>query len=439
VGARSRLFVRERVVEPVVLHKQGGRPSVKPVTLRADSTGVRRIAGLLVASVVVAGCFGGAPPGPPPPPPPHFDADNVDANNPYGWFEAGKAWSGDFADPHVVVVNGTYVAYATPAGGRYLPMTASTDLVNWVAHPRWTSAPPPWQGSNPETDPAIPIEIRRASMNPVDTWNLNDALVAPPAWAQQHDQGAWLKKDLWAPGVTKIGSSWYAYSAVKVSDHSDDPIGLGRWCITVASAPSHLGPFRDISGAGPIVCDTDPAGSIDPSPFYDVATGTHYLLWKAAGRVGVSPSALKSVRLGSNGLPTGGWTTLLTTNHGSWEGSTIENPSMAFFGGTHYLFYSGGNYAATSNGSSTYATGYATCPSGPRGPCTRAATRPLLASSGHVQGPGGASAFVDTSGNLRLAHHYYWLGENRGGPVAHPRRLRVVRLHRNPNGTLAVA
>jgi hypothetical protein len=53
----------------------------------------------------------------------------------------------------------------------------------------------------------------------------------------------------------------------------------------------------------------------------------------------------------------------------------------------------------------------------------------LLRSAGHVQGPGGASAFIDTAGELRLAYSYFWLGEDRHGTfINHPRRLKVVRL-----------
>jgi hypothetical protein len=59
----------------------------------------------------------------------------------------------------------------------------------------------------------------------------------------------------------------------------------------------------------------------------------------------------------------------------------------------------------------------------------RRSSGPLLRSSGYVQGPGGASAFIDAAGDLRLAYSFYWLGENRQGTfIAHPRRLKVVRL-----------
>jgi hypothetical protein len=58
---------------------------------------------------------------------------------------------------------------------------------------------------------------------------------------------------------------------------------------------------------------------------------------------------------------------------------------------------------------------------------------PLLASNGIIQGPGGASAFVDAQGNLQLAYAAYWLGETRS---PHPRRLHIIQLAVNPDGTL---
>ena len=105
----------------------------------------------------------------------------------------------------------------------------------------------------------------------------------------------------------QIGSTWYAYSAVKVSNGGDprDPHAYGRFCLTVASAPSPLGPFRDITGSAPLQCQpvaTDPSGSIDPYPYHDPATGGNYLLWKAAGKVGGAESALMAQPLGSNGM-----------------------------------------------------------------------------------------------------------------------------------------
>ncbi|GAA4984569.1 family 43 glycosylhydrolase [Kineococcus glutinatus] len=364
------------------------------------------------------------------------------------WFEPGAAWTGDFGDPHVVVDGGTYYAYASPVGGRYLPVLTSTDLRTWTVRPRWSNTGPPGRpGYDAHTDEAIPAEIRDAPLDDWGVYDLNDALVRPASWGLPHQQGPWLERDLWASSAFAIdpapGSggqrTWYAYSAVRVSGE--------RFCLTAASAPSPLGPFRDVSGDGPIQCqpaDRDPGGSIDPNPYHDPATGRNHLLWKAAGQLGVRPSALLATELGPDGKPLPGApvTTLLETNaDAAWEGDTIENPSMVTYRGTTYLFYSA-NYSGVldDDGRSNYAAGYAICPQGPAGPCTRPDPQvPLLASEGDLQGPGGSAGFVDAEGRLRMAYAAFRLGENLGGAQPHPRRMGVVELAQAPDGRLGVA
>lgn len=370
--------------------------------------------------------------------PPGADADNVDDRNPYGWFEADQEWRGDFGDPFVVPLGGTYIAYSSATAGRYLPVVTSTDLRRWVARGRWTSASPPWlNGPDPTTDPSIPVEIRTSDLRlgaPGDVWNHNDALVAPAAWGREEPVGPWLRRTIWAPSVARIGDTWVLYYSVRVSPDSDDPNGDGRFCISRATAPEPTGPFRDAS-AGPLVCDDDPAGSIDPEPFFDPTVGRWYLLWKAAGRVGSHPSALKAVELDGSGVPVAGATpvTLLETDESSWEGETIENPSMAHWRGRHVLVYSGNAWRADAQGSSRYATGWAECSDGPRGPCRRGAQHPLLASNGPEQGPAGGSLFAGPDDRLFLA---YCAFDSRDARDPRPRRLRVAEVGQLDDGTL---
>ena len=344
--------------------------------------------------------------------PPPTDAGNATRGN-YGWFEAGRSWSGQFADPHVVRVGRTYYAYSPGAGGRYLGVLTSPDLVHWTIHKRWSTAKAPWQGGpDPRHDPHIPVEIRQSSQSSGDIWNLNDALVRPAKWGLPKAYNAWEHRTYWAVGVIPIGTRWYAYAGVQISsrlgDGTADPDGFGRYCLTVASSVHPLGPFRDITGSHPLYCDADPGGSIDPSPYVDPSTGQTWLTWKANGRrsrPGVKgyPSSLKTVRLDSTGHMTGPIHTLLATNEGSWEGSTVENPSMVYWHSHWYLFYSANSFLADRAGHSPYATGYALC-SGPAGPCRRISTRPLMASTAREAGPGGADAIVDLSDAVELEH-----------------------------------
>ena len=375
------------------------------------------------------------------------DADNATPGN-YGWFEAGLSWRGQFADPYIWRDGRTYFAYSSGAGGRYLGVLTSRDLVHWKIHKRWSKHPAPWMGGpDPRTDPSIPAAIRESSQSTGDMWNLNDALVRPAAWGLTVPFSPWEQRSYWAVGVVHIRKAWYAYAGVQISarfgDGSADPNGFGRYCLTVATAPSPLGPFHDITGNHPLYCDADPGGSIDPSPYVDPATGQAWMTWKASGKRGYPgapgyQSSLKTVRLNAAGRMTGPIYTLLSTKEGSWEGDTIENPSMVHWHQHWYLFYSANSFLADRAGHSPYATGYAIC-NGPAGPCRRISTHPLMASTARESGPGGASAIVDLQHHLHLAYASYRPGEYRPNTgIPQPRRMHLATVVWHPNDTLTV-
>jgi hypothetical protein len=288
------------------------------------------------------------------------------------WFRPGRPYTENFPDPSVVRVGSTYYAYGTSTGGAYLPVMTSTDLVTWTARRAYDPGPPL------NSDPYF-----------------NDALPYPAAWSPDRPVGGRLKKEVWAPGAAKIGNRYVAFYAARVALDRD------RFCIAVATSSSPLGPFTD-SSRGPIVCDTDPNGSIDPQPFVD-DDGTPYLLWKSEGVPGRTPTRIWIRRLDASGTafaPGSVPASLLGTSQ-RWEGNVIENPSMVRSKGRLYLFYSGNEHL-----SGAYATGYATC-SSPVGPCTKWAGNPVLRSRGNRLGPGGPAAFVDAGGQLRLAYHWW--------------------------------
>ena len=287
------------------------------------------------------------------------------------WFQPSTTYTGNFADPTVVRVGGTFYAYATTTGGAYLPVETSTDLQTWTARPAY--------------DPGAPLNA--------DPY-FNDALPYPARWAAHWASDSRLSTDVWAPGVADIAAGrWEAYYATLTR------VSPARHCISVASGTSPLGPFVDRSSA-PLVCDRDPAGSIDPFPFRDPRTGRWSLLWKSEGVPGHTPTRLWSRPLNASGtgFAPGTKPHLLLATARRWEGRVIESPGMIVYRGRYYLFYSANEWASAS-----YATGYAIC-AGAAGPCTRATTGPLLASTRTVLGPGGPSPFVDASGHLRLAY-----------------------------------
>ncbi|MFN2522266.1 MAG: glycoside hydrolase family 43 protein, partial [Mycobacteriales bacterium] len=289
------------------------------------------------------------------------------------WFQPSKPYSENFPDPDVLHVGTDYYAYGTSTGGAYLPVMRSTDLTTWIARPAYDPGPPL------NSDPYF-----------------NDALPYPASWGVDVNTGTRMTKQVWAPGVEHFGSTYVAFYSIRTR------ISPPRYCISYATASSPQGPFTDRT-AGPLVCDDDPAGSIDPAPFVDPATGTAYLIWKSEGVVGSAPTKIWGRQLTTTGTAFEPGSTaheLLRTSQ-TWEGNVIENPSMIRQNGQLYLFYSGNEFA-----SADYATGYATCTSA-LGPCTKARSGPLLASTSDRLGPGGASAFLDNAGGLRLAYHWW--------------------------------
>lgn len=187
----------------------------------------------------------------------------------------------------------------------------------------------------------------------------------------------------WAPGVSEIGDQWVLYYATEQTSS-------GQQCITAATAPTVTGPYDNESSA-PLAC-----GAIDPSPFL-AADGSRYLVWKGVGAGGVAEILSEALSPDGLSFAAGSAPSVLVTQSQRWE-STVENPDLVRIDGADLLFYSGGTYTNAS-----YATGYAVC-QGPLGPCQKPLDHPILSSTATVIGPGGATAFQDTSGWWWLAY-----------------------------------
>jgi beta-xylosidase len=318
-------------------------------------------------------------------------------------FVAGKPYHGDFPDPTVWRVGRRYYAASTTVAALNLPVITSTDLRTWTAAPA--------------SDPAHPAPY--------------DAMPSPARWTQKRATRtgrAWAAS--WAPSVAQItirrprATFWAAAYSVPRAD--------GKRCISVARSRSPLGPFVDPSAA-PLSCGT--YGAIDPQIFID-RTGV-WMLLKVEGH----PDRIWVRRLNgsASGFAPGSAFYPLLAPKLPWEGVVVENPAMIRFHKKLYLFYSANGF-----GSTRYATGYATCRK-VTGPCKRMGR--LLASGPYFAGPGGAMAFIDTVGHLRLAYHA-WQPGNVGYPATDAclnstagcaqRRMYVATLMRKKKGRLAV-
>ncbi len=265
----------------------------------------------------------------------------------------------DSPDPDIVLSGGTFYAFTT-----------GTTWGNQIAIADTTSGSP--------TSGWHPLNAMGGSSAFVEN---GDA--APPA--------AWEKNNTpTSPGVFQYNGEWIMfYDALARSS--------GRYCISVATASSVTGPYVD-SSSGPLICQLNLGGSIDPQPFVDPATGVPYLLWKSNDGSSPSASTIWSQPIASNGVSlTGSPSAIFTIQSASypWQ-TTTDDPSMVDVGGTYYLFFSGGNYL-----SDTYPTGYVLC-AGPSGPCDQnEPSDPILNLNG---GSGGGMVFGDGSGHWWMSY-----------------------------------
>jgi beta-xylosidase len=252
---------------------------------------------------------------------------------------------GDFPDPCLTRVGGSYYAYATNAGAVNVQVMVSVDLTSWTG--------------------------------------LGDALPALPSWAE--------RGNTWAPAVVQIGDRFVLYYTVREPTRA-------RQCISVATADAPQGPFLD-ERQSPLIYQLDHGGSIDPCPFSDV-DGRLYLVWKSDDNAIGQPSSLWGQPLDGNGLTLLDSPVRLLDHDQAWEDPLIEGPSLVVAGGTYYLFYSANWWE-----SAGYGIGYAMATS-PLGPYTKATlVGPWMGSDGGVAGPGGEDFCLQPSGQLLMAYH----------------------------------
>jgi len=268
---------------------------------------------------------------------------------------------GNFPDPQVLVAEGRYWAYSTNDGSN-VPVRTSPDLVAW--------------------EPA------------------GDALPELPAWAE--------RRDLWAPGVQAWQGRYLLYYAIRER-------ATGLHCLSVAVAGRPGGPFTDRSD-GPLVCQRERGGTIDPDPFVD-ADGALYLVFKSEGVVGGEDPTVWSSRLTADGLALEGAPRALITRDQDWEVPIVEGAGLGLIDGTYVLLYAGNHW-----GTQDYAIGHAVC-DGPLGPCRKPRDGPLMATTGAVAGPGSPDLFLGLDGALWLAYHAWTAPE-----VGYPRGARSLRV-----------
>ncbi|HSL56761.1 MAG TPA: family 43 glycosylhydrolase [Acidimicrobiales bacterium] len=230
---------------------------------------------------------------------------------------------------------------------------------------------------------------RWRSSNPTGGWRwAGDALPRVPAWA--------TPGFTWAPTLMPLADgTWALYVA---AHHT----ASGRQCIAVALGASPGATFTPVD-TGPIVCQLDRGGSIDPAAFVD-DDGSRFLVWKSDDNAIGRPASLFAQRLSADGRRLEGPAARLLDHDRSWEVPLIENPEMVRDDGRLLLLYSAGWWE-----SDGYVTGVAEC-SSPLGPCRKVTSQcAWSAPTAGLRGAGGASVEIDDTGRAWMAVHA-WTG-----------------------------
>jgi hypothetical protein len=293
---------------------------------------------------------------------------------------AHDVYDGDLGDPFVLPVSDagqvvSFVAFGTGDWPARVPTATSADAMSWQKG--------------------------------------GDALPTLPAWA-----GADPKNSLsWAPSAVEIGHGYVLYITLPEA-------ASGQQCVAAAASATAEGPYT-VVGDGPLLCQHDLGGSIDPTTVRD-RLGHLHVLWKNDGNsVGVA-SALWEQQLTDDGLGTVGAPHRLLGSNQAWQGGIVEEPALVpATGGGFWLFYSGNSFDKPE-----YATGLAFCPS-LEGPCQDAHDGPFLATPALQQqnqfAPGGLETFKDAKGAL-WAVFDTWNRPTRNGRFYCCRSLQVARV-----------
>jgi len=254
---------------------------------------------------------------------------------------------GDWPDPDVTEIDGTF--YATATSGGWAPtfrILSSTDLRTWR-----------FAGS---------------------------VFRHPPRWA---------KDSFWAPELTALPSGGYA---VVYSAYPRKRPGRTWYCLGVATAPSPLGPWRDLGR--PLRCT--PRGTIDATPVLD--GDRFYLVYKEDGNAFERPTPILIQRFAPNGRSVLGRPRVLIRNRpGTWEGKVVEAPALVKRDGWWHLLYSA-NLCCSKR--CAYAVGSARART-LAGPWARNPVNPILRSGNGWRCPGHVSIVGD-----RVAFHAYRAG-----------------------------
>ena len=259
---------------------------------------------------------------------------------------ANPVLPGDFPDPSVVKVGGTYWASATSSNwGPAFPLLKSKNLTGWelVGH-------------------VFPDKL--------------------PDWADYY---------FWAPEITQEGNKTYVFYTAHQKG--------GNLTVAVASADRPEGPYRD---HGPLV--GQPAGSIDGFPMRD-ENGQLYLVWKEDGNSINQPTPIWAQPLNEARTALTGEKKELFRNTETWEGNLVEGVSMVRHDDYFYAFYAANGCCGRT---CTHGTGVARTKN-LLGPWEKNPRNPIMTATEAWKCPGHGTA-TQLNNRWYLLHHAYAAG-----------------------------
>lgn len=274
---------------------------------------------------------------------------------------ASPVVGGDWPDPDVTTVDGTHYAIATSGGwAPVFPIVRSTDLREW--------------------------EI------------VGSVFPRAPRWTRD---------SFWAPEMAELPGGGFAvyYSAWPRRTHGHGrPRGGSRYCLGVATAPSPLGPWRDLGR--PLRCTR--AGVIDATPV--VEDGRLHLVYKSDANALDRPTPILLQRLSADGTRLIGRARALIRNRARWERRVVEAPELIRHGGLWHMLYSA---SLCCGPRCSYAVGAARARR-LAGPWRKHPGNPILRGGNGWRCPGHVSILDD-----RVAYHAYRSGDLLAGRQMH--------------------
>nr|VWO96464.1 Levansucrase (EC (Beta-D-fructofuranosyl transferase) (Sucrose 6-fructosyl transferase) [Ganoderma boninense] len=227
-----------------------------------------------------------------------------------------QATSFSFADPGLIFTTSdkTWRAYSTSSSHGLVPMVKSTDFKTWSQPKNVLSSVGSWA-----TGAVWAPDVRRIKEGHFVMYSIARSTVE----AAPHPHVRYLRLH-----------HGYSDTAQRKTGPSNDH------CIGIATSSSAEGPFTPLSK--PLICDLANGGVIDASGF-EAPGGALYILWKVDGNSAGKSTPIKIQHVGANGYDLLGEPTTLISNDSS-DGGLTEAPSMVYWDGWYYLFYSTHNY-----------------------------------------------------------------------------------------------